>query len=531
MNNKRNSTIILAKGINMDDEYINIIDYSESNVVELCESNSHLVAKQNNYSFLKPNENVINVGIPYETCLQANYIAFQNPYYSNKWFFGFIERVEYNSELSTNIYYKIDEISTWWDYWSKNKQSFVVREHVNDDTIGLHTIDEGLGTGDYVCNGVESRLFTNLHFVIQYSIGTNKTTNVNGIVQPGLFYTVVSQADYESAITAIQANPDWEILNAYVIPSEFLGWDPIQTSGVWTGKTAPISVTKTITKQTTIDTYVPVNNKVLCYPYNYLLETNNNGSSNIFKYELFTSTPSFSISGVSTIGGSIVSIPTNYSAGNDINALVAGKFPTTAWATDSYTNWLTQQSINIGGVSMNQLEAGKLKGALSVAGGLLGAGLGLATGVAPLATSGVALAGAGVNNILDIMKTDIEYSKIPISYNGNTNAGDYVTASGKNGFYFYKMSIKKEVAKSIDGFFTKYGYKVNTLKVPNFTGRTYFNFVQISNDDIIGASTGNISIPKASMDIINSVFRKGTTIWHNHDNIGNYALSNTIVTP
>ena len=53
MNEKRNSIVILAKNINMDKEYENIIDYSESDLVSLLRSNDHLVMEQNNYSFLK----------------------------------------------------------------------------------------------------------------------------------------------------------------------------------------------------------------------------------------------------------------------------------------------------------------------------------------------------------------------------------------------------------------------------------------------------------------------------------------------
>ena len=155
MNNKRNSIIILAKNISMDKEYINILDYTEQQLVNLCESNDHLVAKQTNYSFLKPDSNVINVGITYSTCLEANYIAMQNPSYSNKWFFAFIDKVEYNSELSTNIYYTVDEMSTWWSYWTK-KQCFVIREHVSDDTIGKNLVPENLETGDYIVNGEDS---------------------------------------------------------------------------------------------------------------------------------------------------------------------------------------------------------------------------------------------------------------------------------------------------------------------------------------------------------------------------------------
>ena len=529
MSAKRNSVIILAKDINMDKEYSNIIDYHESDIVSLCESNSHLVAKQTNYSFLRIGDNVINVGIPYATCLQANYIAMQNPYYNNKWFFAFVDRVEYNSEVSTNIYYTVDEISTWWDYWSKNKQSFVIREHVNDDTVGKHTIDEGLNTGEYICNATDNVLFTDLHFVIQYTTSTVTSTNVNGIIQPGSFFVTVSKNDYNNAISAIQANADWQILNSYVIPSIFLGVDPLSWNGIWAGKDSPVYTSKTITKQTTLDTYVPKNNKVLCYPYNYLLETNNNGGSNILKYELFTTTPSFSIGGVCTLGGSIVSIPNDYKDAQEPNALVGGKFPSLAWATDSYTNWLTQQGVNIGGLELNAREAGIARGGAEIGAGILAGGLAVATGGLGASLAG-GLIGGGVNSIIDTLAKDKEYSKVPLTYNGNINAGDFVTAAGKNGFFFYKMSIKKEIAESIDSFFTKFGYKVNILKTPNFTGRTYFNYIQIGSGEIIGYSNQTISVPESSMDIINQVFRRGTTIWHNHDNIGNYGLSNTIVT-
>lgn len=41
---------------------------------------------------------------------------------------------------------------------------------------------------------------------------------------------------------------------------------------------------------------------------------------------------------------------------------------------------------------------------------------------------------------------------------------------------------------------------------------------------------GHGSVPTKYMETINNACRKGVTIWHNHANIGNFALSNTIVT-
>ena len=71
----------------------------------------------------------------------------------------------------------------------------------------------------------------------------------------------------------------------------------------------------------------------------------------------------------------------------------------------------------------------------------------------------------------------------------------------------------------------KFGYKVNSLKVPNITGRTYWNYVEINKGDVIGFG----EIPSVALEQINEIFYKGVTIWHNHANIGNYNLNNTIV--
>ena len=78
----------------------------------------------------------------------------------------------------------------------------------------------------------------------------------------------------------------------------------------------------------------------------------------------------------------------------------------------------------------------------------------------------------------------------------------------------------------IDDYFTKYGYKILRITTPNITGRTYWNYVQIGEREEIG--TGEV--PTKYMDEINNTCRKGVTIWHNHANVGNFALNNTIVT-
>lgn len=147
-----NSKIILVKGINVDKEYTNVLSYSESDMLTLCRSEGHLIAEASDYSFIRQTGTIM-AGFTYAQCLQANYIAFQNPDYSNKWFFAWIDDVIYKGDKNTEITFTIDVWSTWFDYWTK-KVCFINRQHVNDDTIGLHTIPENLDVGDVVQESV-----------------------------------------------------------------------------------------------------------------------------------------------------------------------------------------------------------------------------------------------------------------------------------------------------------------------------------------------------------------------------------------
>ena len=64
----------------------------------------------------------------------------------------------------------------------------------------------------------------------------------------------------------------------------------------------------------------------------------------------------------------------------------------------------------------------------------------------------------------------------PDQMKGQAN-GD-LTSYGRMTFTEYDMSIKAEVARSIDNYFSMFGYRTDKMKVPNITGRANWNFVQ-----------------------------------------------------
>ena len=266
-------------------------------------------------------------------------------------------------------------------------------------------------------------------------------------------------------------------------------------------------IQKTISKPTSIDGYTPKNKKLLTFPYCYLNVSNNNGVTNSYLYELFKDNQAiFNIKGVPSVGGSIKCVPYQYKCGGENNnedeGIMAGKYPTLSWSEDAYTNWLTQNAVNLGlGLASNVISI--------VSGVASGNGIGIISGSMGIASQ--------IGQVY-------EHSLVPYTAKGNTNGGDINVCSNSQGFYFYQMSIRQEYTKIIDDYFTRYGYKINRILTPNITGRTYWNYVEIGGSESIGYG----EIPQNFLNTINNACRRGVTIWHNHSNIGNYSLDNSL---
>ena len=116
-----------------------------------------------------------------------------------------------------------------------------------------------------------------------------------------------------------------------------------------------------------------------------------------------------------------------------------------------------------------------------------------------------------------------EHSLIPDSVNGNVNSGDVNFTLGLTNIEFKRMSIKNEYAQKIDDYFSMFGYKVNSVKIPNITGRTNWNFVKTIDCNFDG------DIPQTDLNIIKSMFNNGVTLWHNPSTMLDYSNNNNIV--
>lgn len=473
-------------------------------------------------------DSIIRYPAHIDSILEYNYVMYQNEAYTNKWFYAFITNMEYVNDNMTYITIKTDVFQTW-QFNIQWKKSFVEREHVNDDTIGKHTLPEGLETGEFTCNAHEvdghfDNVMSDLVYVISSAInlwildaGSNKYKNAtptyyNGIASGTQYFKFNSTSDLANKLNDVSNRGQIEAINGlFMAPASLTELRPNSTTEI-KESTAPVKYTTSISKQTSLNGYTPRNKKLLTGDYNYLLVSNNNGNSIILRYEDFSSSNcTFDINMCLTAGCSIRMIPTNFKniTKADEYGINLGKLPICSYPCDMYTNWLTQNSINVMGM---QISSDDINIGSSVLSGLSNA------------ISGNVMGGiASLENIGNSLIAKKQHELIPPQSRGNLNAGDVITATGKNTFHFYKMSIKQEYAKVIDSYFDFYGYKVNTVKIPNITGRSNWNYVKTLGANIEG------NIPENDINELKSIFNTGVTLWHNPSTYLDYSQSNNIV--
>ena len=562
----RNSQIILAKDINIDKNYNNVLNYTNTQMLELLQSQAHFVGKKDNCSFLG-RENRISTSFTVDECLRANYIAFQNPSYSNKWFFAWIDDVIYKGDSNTEIQYTIDSWTTWFGYWNI-KPCFVLREHVNDDTIGLNTELENLDVGEVVSQEItiDAALKTTSGFFIAIScnyqpndnstglesLSSDKGTKYSGIsvynnVVNGtkilLFYITTTNTFVNVSRFIQRVNLDGEVSsieNMYILPVAPFNLQNLTLHSAkykddnhpfefytMNQSTEPYNWYLELNRITNYPNLNIKNNKCFCFPYNYILVSNNNGSNNIYKYENFYSNKckflnTFAVS----VGGSGRVAPLRYKekypeeyidflTANDDESIPFGKFPTCSWSSDAFINWLTQNAVNI--------AVSGVFGILNTVASVSGASMTAKTSLE--GSIGAKQQGLSASNSVAGFFGDLKGAMLLPNISGNQATGDVVWSEDRNCITYKQMRCKDEYIKKIDDYFTRFGYKINRLKIPNMVGRRYFNYIEISDSDEIG--TG--SVPEKYWGEINNACHRGITIWHNHENVGNFNLDNTIV--
>ena len=483
-----------------------------------------------------------------DTVRQYNYIMWQNTAYSNKWFYAFIKKMTYVSDGYTDVVFEVDPLQTFM-FDIEVRPSFIEREHTNNDTPGNNTIPEDLELGEYVVNGSivntdydPSSSENNLTWIcfqvsdypdgngtLNPGFGDDVKGNLNGGVYTGLTYLMVLTPTMANRLIRCYdlANKSNAIVAIFQVPFNAINSNNIAitnqnnsrvgtiTIAEFTGNSSTPTVldSMSIAKPSSINSYVPRNKKLLTYPFTYFYVSNNAGTSVDFHWEDFNGNPNFTVDGVVCQGMSIKAYPTNYKNTSGIGGydygISGGKFPMCAWNSDYYTNWVTQNAVNM-----------PLSVTSSVVNGTLGLIGSVATGNPLGAISGVANM---MESIGSAVAKNYEASITPDQAKGCVNCGDLNVAEKRFGYTIYPMSIKAQFARVCDDWFDMFGYKVNRVKTPYVAHRQNWWYIKTIGANIVG------NVPNEEMNKIKEAYNNGLTYWRNPSNFLNYSVSNGIV--
>jgi hypothetical protein len=522
-----------------------------------------------------------------DTLQNCNYGYYTNSYNgTTKTFYFWIVAKNFLSRETTELIIQIDVFQTWlFDF--NFSPCMIEREHVTNDSLGLHTIPEDFELGDYVT--YLKKPIESLQGNPCYLIGVTDASNIGGAVfgktYTGFELKYYKMGDYIELSNYIQSLAEAGKADAiafiFSFPDDFLNAG--MSDSFNSGETIPsfigyCSVTEELTWNELIknfnfkgDNYTPYNMKLYCYPYNFITVKNSTGGNVVLKLEQFENidTMSFYVDGVLTQNPHITLTPSHYN-GKDFaidDSITMQDFPLCSWNNDNYANWYAQHVNTINSQSANaqtsykasqdvagnnffnaldnigtQAEKGAINTTLGTVGALAGGNF--------LGGASNAIGGS-LNNYLDYMQ-------------GNKNAQNDLSNSGLMNTTNYQNSIRSIVASVKDAsvqpntckgstassgldlargtatfFIEQTGIKPEYARIIDMYFQMFgyqVNSVKQPNFKsrtkwnylkTVNASTFG-DVPHADLEEINKIFNNGLTIWHNETFMYQFDTDNTI---
>lgn len=581
----QNLTKVYLCNVPIDSTYQNQLDFSSASEQQAYFAGKQVNAQQN--LTYQRKDKYIEYPAEVDRLWGVNYVMYQNEDFGTKWFYAFIDKLEYRNPNNTRIYINTDAWQTW-QFNINIGRCYVEREHTSvSETI---SIEEGLDCGnEYVCRE-QVHLFNNpattyiavmkdtitdimnskyydkippvrvqqapesTHYylfndnfrqllkcpikpeekiivenppnlvnpvsgqtdwwgeVVKMSEVMNTFFFGDGATQGGTgFYPYVSK--YEETVNLIKersARISNSIIEIFRMPfqgsydfvnEEFGQLSCQRITGVSDNYGIGTPENSGITNNSFSEP------KLNYYPYTFYRLTNHKGSSQVFKPE-YVASPTV---GYNTGFGSPVKIKyylTNYQGG--INAkdksVISNVNASLSVLNDQYGSYLmnskTQNDVSIANSAIGGVAQGVVTGAL--AGGTVGAAVGGLVGAVLPTAQRIAQ--------LNAKKQDIQ--GMPPTITGNASNGNFDYFDNEDGVWVEKWTINDQHATTLTDYFTRYGYQINRVKVPNFKGRENFNYIKTTDSLISGG------VPMEDIETIKTMFNNGVTMWHSPWNVG-----------
>lgn len=513
------TVIKLYRGIPWDNSYADVRWFtSESERQTML--NSRLAATFTQCSIVKPGETIKLTGQSTDF-MSCNYMSFVNDGLGiGKVFYAFITSINYININTFEIVYQIDWVQSYL-FDIDFEACAIEREHVSDDSFGKNLVEENISFSDYAVEFVKDNTYQKA-VVISYLADGYKTEakELTGCITATNYHISLMDGTYD-ALNQILSDLNETGQPERVASLMMCAWDMRHENGM-----AESFETTQADKSFAYgnETYTAKNNKMMCYPYKLMTVDNYDGGVEQYRYEEFDDTVcSFGVNGVLCPKPAMMCFPINYKGwhGNSQtpntmrqNALLFTNFPEVPWVSDTFRAWVTQNT-----PSMAWSAAGKV---VSIVGGILAVGTGIGT-ANPLAIAGGAAAVVAGAQGLAQQAQDVEQHALHSqSFQGSTNSAGLAYMQNTIGFRLTKYCLRPNDARRIDQYFTRYGYKVDCVKVPNITGRQYVNYVKTTAARVKG------NIPIDTKEILERAMNGGCSFWH-VDNIGQVLTDNPIV--
>ena len=568
-----NSDVVLCRGVPIESDYRHTL-YFDS----VAAQNNYFFSKAfkqfHNVSYQRERRNVITLEIPATQVYACNYLMFKNTSYGEKWFFAFVNSVEYVNDNVTDIYYELDMMQTWMFEYTLS-QCMVEREHSVTDKIFENTKPENIGYGELMC-GVSRNLLSSHGLLGEYACVITSKPYSSGDVPIKLYsqfcpvYGYIGRAEDMNVIVQEFVRTGWQdAILSVTVGNQLMAQGADEThfdmpkqvpkedfKFVCYGVTSGIHEGEEQFKDQLPNGYKPRNKKLFGYPYNQLWVSNNQGTVNEYRYEDFKLDKDgffhmeVAASGISS--PECVLYPLDYRgvAKYYDHALVLTGYPTVPWIGDTYKAYMAMNRNQIENAIFTQGANGLMNTVSAFLGGAMtvnnaadmlqaakadasNAGQTVSkttkTGLRQQAMGGIFSAiGTAGTSVVDFMTSvwQVEaklkdVSNIPPNVGGLSGAGSVTNALSRFDYSTYYMCVKPEYAEIVDKFFDMFGYNTCTVKVPNTHSRPHWNYVKTIGCEIQGF------LPQEAANIIKAVYDHGVTFWKNGDEVGNYTLDNS----
>jgi hypothetical protein len=519
----------------------------------------------------------ISVNKSIDELWNTGYVMFQNASYNNKWFYGFVTKLEYVQRNTTYVHFEIDVMQTWV-FNVRFLPSFVVREHCplwnSDGTPVINTVDEGLNYGSeyQIANVQQYRAYDNLYFMVIISktalhdgSAGSYINSLNGLPQNLVYYvhpfhldgsvpasnvTLTQQVGAVINAMYLSQNAVNNIVSIYVsdmLPDNpfydgtTINFDLTAYEHVTIGAVDTIHV-KSVNYSTWIkdlgnkyDGFTqPSESKLLMYPYTVTVIDDFKGNRIELKNEYIQNTDL-----ILNVRGSLgVSNKTVYSVKDYLNGSLTDdgikeKVSMEHALIDSNPNDLPVMTDNLSAfIQGNRNSLANQKSQIGF-NGLMDA-MKSAVGIGQAVVDKNPLGGvnAGLQGVQSVGNAYFDTQALMAKQQDIKNVPPQLAKMGGNAYFDFghgyvgvwviKKEITEEYRKKLTDFFNMYGYKKNEVKLPNVHTRQNWNYIQTKG--IILTS----DINNQDLQILKNIFDNGVTLWHT-DDIGNYGLQNGVI--